>query len=131
MARELTDNLKHGVSSGCFALDLDGEDAKQQNLHGCTGSIPACAHDIPCLKQTCDGDNNYSSLSCAINSAARWDTWYDCLILAGSPESSKEARNRANSPEGSRDSVLIGNVTGLQECCRPCPCASQNRWSGT
>jgi hypothetical protein len=38
----LTDNLQHGVRSGGFALDLNGQDAEQQDLDGCARSIPAC-----------------------------------------------------------------------------------------
>ena len=41
----LTDDLKHGVSSGRFALDLNGQNAKQQDLDGGSGRIPepACS----------------------------------------------------------------------------------------
>ena len=36
-----SDDLQHGVSSGCFALDFNGKNAKQQDLYGRPGSIPA------------------------------------------------------------------------------------------
>ena len=43
----LTDNLQHSVCCGCLALYLDGEDAKQQNLDGCSSSVPfTTQHDL-------------------------------------------------------------------------------------
>lgn len=116
MARRLTDNLKHGVSSGRFALNLDGEDAKQQDLHGCTGSIPACAEDNhACNRAAPDGGDKYSSLSCAHgHNFAKGKTHVTIASsLAGSTGPCKEATNRADSPEWSRHAVLVGNVAGL------------------
>lgn len=53
--RALTDDLKHGMSGGRFAFDLNGQDAEQKNLHGCAGGVPASAkcqcqqlHQLPC-----------------------------------------------------------------------------------
>lgn len=135
VARELTDNLQNGVSSGCFALDLDGEDAKQQDLHSCTSSIPAWAYDNHAC-QTCSSHNElgqHTDLYCVhdCHIAVMQETC-DCGPITGRLKRPvEEATERVDSPEWSRDAVLVGNIAGLQQCCSPCPCASQKVWSGT
>ena len=42
----LTNDLEHRVSSGRFALDLNGQDAEQQDLDGGSGRIPEPARSL-------------------------------------------------------------------------------------
>ena len=51
----LTDDLEHGVSSGRLALDLNGQDAEQQDLDGGSSRIPEPARSLSAYSaQLCD-----------------------------------------------------------------------------
>lgn len=61
-----TNNFQHGVRGWRLAFDLNGQDAKQQDLDSCTCCIPAsrarCCVMLLCPEQAIGGNSNAETL---------------------------------------------------------------------
>ncbi len=104
--------LKDGVSLGSLALDLDGEDTEQNDLHGGARRIPATAKHANSKVKLC-------SRACSVRESTATKYWKQAAAAAR--QSQHRQVGNEGAPEGAGDAVLPGDVGRLQQGGGPGP----------